>query len=84
MTTKRKWTAVEEQDLVTMAKSGHGRLVIAEALNRSVASVQLKAFWLNVSVAEADQGKARHATGLDARREAKGLRPNKVHLRQGN
>jgi hypothetical protein len=52
MTLKRKWTAVEEQKLVAMVKNGHGRTAIAEALNRSIASIQLKAFWLNISLTE--------------------------------
>jgi DNA-binding NarL/FixJ family response regulator len=52
MASKRKWTADEEQGLVAMAKNGHGRSVIAKALDRSITSVQQKAFWLNISVAE--------------------------------
>ena len=55
MATKRKWTAIEEEKLVAMAKKGLGRKAIAEALNRSIASVQVKAFWLNISVAEPSQ-----------------------------
>jgi hypothetical protein len=55
MTSKKRWTAAEEQTLVAMAKNGDGRTAIAEALNRSIASIQLKAFWLNISVAEPDQ-----------------------------
>jgi hypothetical protein len=50
MTTKRKWTAAEERKLMTMAKNGLGRTEIAFALNRSIASVQLKAYWLNISI----------------------------------
>jgi hypothetical protein len=38
-----------------MARNGLGRTAIATALNRSTASVQLKAFWLNISVAEPGQ-----------------------------
>jgi hypothetical protein len=49
-TTKRKWTAEEVRKLVTMAKNGLGRTEIAFTLNRSIASVQVKAFWLNISV----------------------------------
>jgi hypothetical protein len=49
-TTKRKWTDAEVRKLVTMAKNGLGRKEIAFALNRSIASVQVKAFWLNISV----------------------------------
>jgi hypothetical protein len=48
--TKRKWTDAEVRKLVIMAKNGLGRKEIAFALNRSIASVQLKAHWLNVSV----------------------------------
>jgi hypothetical protein len=52
-TAKRKWTASEVQKLLTMAKNGVGRAEIAFALNRSIASVQVKAFWLNISVRRA-------------------------------
>jgi hypothetical protein len=55
VTSKRKWTAAEVQTLVAMAKNGVDRRAIAEALNRSIASIQLKAFWLKISVAEPDQ-----------------------------
>jgi hypothetical protein len=48
--TKRKWTAAEERKLVAMARNGVGRKEIAFVLNRSIASVQLKAFWLNISI----------------------------------
>ena len=53
MTTTKKVTAAEVQKLLTMARNGLGRTEIAFALNRSIASVQVKAFWLNVSVRRA-------------------------------
>jgi hypothetical protein len=53
MTTTKKVTAAEVQKLLTMARNGLGRTEIAFALNRSTASVQVKAFWLNISVRRA-------------------------------
>jgi hypothetical protein len=73
MTSKRKWTTVEEQKLMAMAKNGHGRTAIAEALNRSIASVQVKAFWLNISVAEPGQHTVRQRNSRSE--QSSGRRP---------
>jgi hypothetical protein len=64
MSAKRKWTAIEEEKLVSMARNGLGRTAIAVALNQSIASIQQKAFWLKISVAEPDQMKLRRTSNL--------------------
>jgi hypothetical protein len=46
---KRHWTKLEEGELARLAGQQDIDLM-AKALNRSPASVKLKAFWLNISL----------------------------------